>query len=68
MASVEVSERADPAGEKFDISQIITELKNNEAARHKYEMVGVLGKGKFSTVYRAKCGTESVALKKVQVL
>jgi hypothetical protein len=48
---------------------VIAALKANESAKLKYEMLGALGKGKFSTVYRARCvdGSATMALKKVQV-
>lgn len=56
--------------DKFDVNEVIAALKANESAKLKYEMLGALGKGKFSTVYRARCvdGSATMALKKVQVL
>jgi serine/threonine protein kinase len=55
--------------DKFDVNEVIAALKANESAKLKYEMLGALGKGKFSTVYRARCvdGSAMMALKKVQV-
>ena len=53
--------------EKFDLNELIAQLRANENAKHQYEVLGALGKGKFSTVYRARCGAQTMALKKVQI-